>query len=418
MELTKRARELEEEVIQMRHYLHENPEISMQEKATMDYVERTLSALGITCERVKNGGIIGVLEGGKPGKTLILRSDLDALPIEEAEENLKQKRHVMSRQSDAAHLCGHDAHMAMLLGAAKILAEHRAEWTGKVIFAFEQGEETGGGIFHLLQRLVEIGADGVWGIHMKSDLASGKISVDPGPRMAGIYPFHVEIKGVGGHGSRPDLSHSPVDCFHAFYQRFQALRLHELNPLQPITFSIGSVHAGALEAANVIPETLVFRGTARFLHFEQGQALERQLIQALEEECAAHHCTYRFLRKTMPMDLNVYNQEECAAIAAEAVRKSLGAEVLAHYPAWMASEPFAFYQKYFPGVFAFVGIENEAKGTGAEHHNPYFDVDDDVLYGGVVATVQYTLDFLASEEPIDFEPEARTVKELFKEVGF
>lgn len=418
MDIKKRARNLEEEVIQMRRYLHEHPENSMQEYRTMDYVEKKLTELGIICERVKNGGIIGILEGAKSGRSLILRSDLDALPIEEAEENLKHKREVISHTKEAAHLCGHDAHMAMLLGAATILAEARDQLAGKIIFAFEQGEETGGGIANILKRLVEIGADGVWGIHVKSDIPTGKVSVDPGPRMAGIYPFHVEIKGEGGHGSRPDLAHSPVNCFHAFYQRFQALRLNHLNPFQPIAFSIGSLHAGAFESANVIPETLTFRGTARYLHFEQGQEMERLFIQALEEECAAHHCTYRFLRKTTAMDLLVYNEEHCATLAAAAVTKSLGAEVLERYPAWMASEPFAFYQKYFPGVFAFVGIKNEAKGIGAEHHNPYFDVDDDALYVGVVATVQYAMDFLATDESIEFQPEKRTVDELFSEMGF
>src|SRR5699024_9778325 len=125
------------------------------------------------------------------------------------------------KNKGAAHLCGHDAHMAMLLGTAEILAKHRNKLKGKVIFAFEQGEENGGGIQQILNRLVKIGADGVWGIHMKSDIPSGKISVDPGPRMAGAYFFHVEITGKSGHGSRPDLANSPIDCFHDFYQRLQ-----------------------------------------------------------------------------------------------------------------------------------------------------------------------------------------------------
>jgi amidohydrolase len=418
MDVVGLAKKGEAEVIDIRRLLHQNPEVSMQEDNTIQFVTEKLKTLGIRCERVPDGGIIGILDWAGPGKTLVLRSDLDALPIEEATENLRGNKVVVSKQQGVAHLCGHDAHMAMLLGAAKILAENREAWFGRVLFAFEQGEEMGGGIFNLLDRLVEIGADGVWGIHMKNDLVSGKISVDAGPRMAAIYPFHVEITGVGGHGSRPDLAASPVDCFHAFYGQLQAVRANTLNPFQPITYSIGSVHAGEKGVANVIPETLQFHGTARFLQIEQGRHFAEVFKETLEQVCAAHGCRYQFLRKTVPLDILVSNQEDCSRLAAGAMTHALGADVLAEHPAWMASEPFAFYQKYFPGVFAFVGTENAGLGTGAEHHNAQFDVDDEVLYLGVAATVQYTLDFLASSEPVDFVPEKRSVAELFKEGGF
>src|SRR5699024_5283667 len=139
---------------------------------------------------------------------------------------------------------------------------------GKVLFAFEQGEENGKGIFRLLERLVEIGADGVWGIHLKSDIQAGKISVDAGPRMAGIFPFKVRIMGKSGHGSRPDLAASPVDCFTNFYTQLQAMKLNRLDPFMPITYSIGSISSGG--AANVIPDSLEFSGTARYLHYKQG----------------------------------------------------------------------------------------------------------------------------------------------------
>lgn len=418
MNIVERVQDMEAEIIEMRRHFHLYPEVSMHEKETIAFVVNQLEELGIDVEIVPDGGVIGTLEGNRPGKTLILRSDLDALPIEEATHNLSKEKSVVSTRKGAAHLCGHDAHMAMLLGAAKILVEQHEVIQGKILFVFEQGEEMGGGIFNLLQRLVEIGADGVWGIHVKSNLQAGKISVDPGPRMAGIYPFHVEINGKGGHGSRPDLAKSPVDCFHAFYQKFQSMRLHDLNPFQPIAFSIGSIQAGSEDAANAIPETLTFRGTARFLHMEQGRAMEAMFKDALDQICAQYACHYRFLKKTMPMDMLVYNQEECSAIAETAISKTLGEDVLEHFPAWMASEPFSFYQKYFPGVFAFVGIENTAKGTGAEHHNMHFDVDEDVLTLGVVATVQYAIDFLRADMEVNFVPEKRSVATLFEEVGF
>ncbi len=397
------AKKVEQYVIDIRRDLHVHPEVSMQEVRTMKVVTAELEKMGIQYETVPDGGIIGVIEGENEGKSIILRADLDALPMDEEETNLKQKKVVISQHKGAAHTCGHDGHTAMLLGAAKILTQIKDKVNGKVILAFEQGEEIGGGIQNLLQRLLEIGADGIWGIHLKSDLPSGKISVDPGPRMAAAFLFDVVLKGKSGHGSRPDLAISPLDCFTDFYQSLRAMRLNALDPFQVITYSIGQISAGG--AANVIPEDLRFSGTARYLHYEQGVKAEQQFIRLLEKICDLHHCTFEFIAKPKAVDLLVYNEESCASIAEDAVKSSLGANAIMNHPAWMASEPFARYQKHFPGVFAFVGIQNEEKGTGAEHHNAHFDLDEDVLKLGVAATVQYAIDFLQNEKSINFTRE-------------
>lgn len=405
------AKQVEQFVIDLRRDFHLHPEISMQEERTIQVVIEELKKMGIEYEIVPNGGIIGIIKGKQAGKSIILRADLDALPMKEEEKNLNQSKIVVSKNDDAAHTCGHDGHTAMLLGATKILSQNVDKLNGDVILAFEQGEEIGGGIRGILSRLIEIGADGVWGIHLKSDLPSGKISVDPGPRMASAFKFDVVIKGKSGHGSRPDLSISPLDCFTDFYNNLRAMRLNALDPFKTITYSIGHISAGA--AANVIPEELRFKGTARYLQYEQGLSAEREFIRLLDKTCDLHNCTYDFIAKPKARDSAVYNQENCAAIALDAVKSSLGEDANIHYPAWMASEPFALYQKYFPGVFAFVGIENAEKGTGAEHHNAHFDLDEDVLKLGVAVTVQYTIDFLNNDKKIDFVPEQRDMKELF-----
>jgi len=410
------AKDIEEYVIEIRRDLHLHPEIGMQEVRTMKVVTDELEKLGITYEIVPNGGIIGTICGEREGKSLILRADLDALPMQEAETNLKGKKTVVSLNDDAAHTCGHDGHTAMLLGAAKILSENKDKIIGKVILVFEQGEEIGKGIFALVNRLVEIGADGVWGIHLKSDVPAGKISVDSGPRMSSAFGFKAQITGKSGHGSRPDLAVSPLDCFTDFYTHLKAMRLTSLDPFKTTTYSIGSISSGS--AWNVIPDTLDFSGTVRYLHYDQGVLAEQELRRLLEKTCELHRCSYQFLHEPKAVDLLVYNPAECAAIAQNAVTKAIGSHALYTYPAWMASESFAFYQKYFPGVFAFVGIENEEKGTGAEHHNDHFDIDEDVLKLGVAATVQYTLDFLGSEQEVAFTPEQRSVKDLFQAMGY
>jgi amidohydrolase len=409
------AEKVENYVIAIQRDLHLHPELGLQEVRTMKVVTEELEKMGIPFEVVPNGGIIGFIEGEQDGKTLVLRADLDALPMQEEETNLYKNKVIVSQYDDVAHTCGHDGHTAMLLGAAKILSQNKDQLKGRVILAFEQGEEIGGGIFELLQRLIEIGADGVWGIHLKSDIPTGKISVDPGPRMASAFGFNVMIKGKGGHGSRPDLSVSPLDCFTDFYNHLKSMRLNALDPFQTITFSIGTINAGA--AANVIPDTLQFSGTSRFLQYEQGKKAEKEFKRLLEKTCDLHQCTYEYLAEPKAFDLIVYNHEDCAEIALNSIKTSLGVEALYQYPAWMASESFGLYQKYFPGVFAFLGIENNEKGTGAEHHNPHFELDEDALKMGVAATVQYTIDFLNSNKKIAFIPSERDLEEFLIEIG-
>lgn len=407
MEVQKMVNSVENYVKMLRRYFHEHPEVSMKEFQTMEKVKAELQSMNIPYEVVPDGGIIGTIEGQGEGKTIMLRADLDALPVQEATNNLKQPKKSVSKYDGVAHTCGHDAHMAMLLGAAKVLVHQRKHFNGKVLLVFEQGEEVGGGIFNLLKRLTEMDIDGVWGIHMKNDLPSGKISVDAGPRMAAAFPFHVKIKGKGGHGSRPDLATSPVDCFVDFYQKLMAMRLNSLNPHDPITFSVGMVSAG--EAANVIPDEIEFSGTCRYLNVEQGRAAASELKRLLEATCEVHQCQFEYVVEPIARDVLVYNQEDCVEIA----KKSIDEDKLASHPAWMASEPFAFYQKYFPGVFAFLGTKNEELGTGAEHHNSHFDIDEDVLKMGVEATVRYTLNFLKYDGEIHFEAETKSVEELF-----
>src|SRR5699024_432306 len=140
----------------------------------------------------------------------------------------------------------------------------------------------------------------------------------------------------------------------------------------------------------------------------------KEFKRLLEKTCEIHHCTYEYIVEPNVKDTMVFNQEQCAEIARNAVEKSIGNEVLSSFPAWMASEPFGFYQKYFPGVFAFLGLKNEEKGIGAEHHHPKFDIDESVLKIGVAATVQYSLDFLRHNKEINFKKEQKTVAELFQ----
>jgi amidohydrolase len=406
---------LEEYIVQIRRELHRFPEISGEEKHTIRLITNQLKEMDISFEVIENGGIIGIIEGSKPGKSIILRADFDALPMKENTHNLKGIKNVVSQNENVAHTCGHDGHTAMLLGAAKQLARHKDQITGRVILAFEQGEENGRGIYRLLKRLIEIGADGIWGIHIKPDIPSMKISVDKGPRMASLFIYKVTIKGVGGHGSRPDLANAPLDAFTDFYQQLKNMRVNTLNPFDPLTFSVGNVQTGS--SHNVISDTLTFSGTFRYLHYEQGKHAEQEFKRILQRICELHGCQYEYEIEPKASDITVYNNDECTTIAQEAVQQSAGRNALYTYPAWMASETFAFYQKYFPGVFAFLGTENAKKGTGADNHHPQFDIDEDTLKLGVMVTIKNALLFLDYNKDILFEPETRDPKDLIIEAG-
>lgn len=407
--------ELEEYVIHIRRTLHENPEISGEETETIGLITGELNKLKIPYEVIDNGGIVGIIEGGHPGKSIVLRADIDALPMKEDPNNLVGPKKVVSKTDAAAHTCGHDAHSAILLGAAHILKAQAAEINGRIILAFEQGEEDGRGIYRLLKRLVEIGADSVWGIHMKPDIPSGKVSVDAGPRTASVFPFEVKLTGVGGHGSRPDLARSPLDAFTDFYQKLKEMRMNTLNPFEPVTFSIGKVQYGS--ANNIISDTLTFGGTFRYLHHAQGIHASKEFKELLATSCDLYNCSYKYIQEPFAADFSIYNDETCARIAKKAITESFGEETLMTYPAWMASEPFAFYQKYFPGVFAFLGTENEALGTGADNHHPQFDVDENTLMLGVNMTVAYAKAFLHYDEEIPYDTESRPVHEVMREAN-
>ncbi len=391
--------------------LHENPEVGGKEERTVKVVMAELERLGIPCEHRPNGGIIGWINKGKAGRKVALRADMDALPMAEDPANLVCARKVVSKTDKAMHACGHDGHTSMLLAAAKVLSEHKDEVPGQVVLLFEQGEEMGYGGKGIARMVIEEKPDTIWGIHLYNALPSGKISVDPGPRMAAGVFFEVEIKGKGGHGSRPDLSRNPLDCFIDVYSNMNAMKMTALDPFIATTFSVGKVNMGT--APNIIPETITFAGSFRVTDLGESKKAAARSREILDHACALHNCTYEVKSGLNPSGMVVWNHPGYAALAKESVSKVLGPEVIQTATPWMASESMAMYLKYAPGVFAFVGINNPEKGTGAAHHNPHFEVDEDVLVMGAAATVQYTMDALVTPvDASDFTPNPYSPEEL------
>ncbi|HWP79083.1 MAG TPA: amidohydrolase [Candidatus Acidoferrum sp.] len=400
--------------VAVRRHLHINAETSGNEVKTTEYIKGEFEKMGIEAKEVEHGGLIAILEGARPGKSIICRADCDALPMSESDCNLKGPRLCKSENPDAMHACGHDGHVAMAMTAAKVLAENKDKWAGRVIFAIERGEENGWGAVQMLDALRGLGPiDGCYGNHLYCELPTGKISVEPGSRMAAGAGGMIKLTGRGGHGSRPDLCVNPLDAFVDIYASCKELLAVKLNPFSPVTFTVGAVTYGTV--GNIIPDDLTFFAGFRFADFtKSGKATVEGLRKIVETCCEKHGVTYEMSLRAL--DMAVINNPDCSAIAEAAITKALGPEYVGYHEPWLASEDFGMYLKYWPGVFAFVGIQNEEFGSGAPHHNTNFDIDEAALSIGACGTLQYILDFLENDKPIRHTPETRTPEELMNAV--
>lgn len=390
--------EEEPELIRTRNNLHRCPELSGKETKTLAFLRKRLSEWSIPFTEVENGGIIASLHAkkasGKPQKTILLRADMDALPVEESSENLKQKKEVVSQRKGIAHVCGHDAHTAMLLTAAKILCRRKEELDGSVFFCFERAEEGGGpghafGVDPLLSYMKQKGLcpDHCLALHVTPELDTGKISAEPGGVMAGSFGFEIHIKGKGGHGSRPDLANNPLDCFAAFYQAINSIRLRQISPHHLLTFSIPLVRMGSL--GNVIEEELYFEGTARSLDYESLVHFRDTFLKQLKHMTAAFDCSYQI--DVMYIESPLCNHPKVAESVREVVTGLFGREQYQACKPNLSSESFAQYTELFPGAMAFLGIRNTAYGSGAPLHASNFDLDVHALRYGAGLLAGYAL---------------------------
>ena len=394
----------EAQMIADRRWMHEHPELSGQEEKTIAYIQKALKELGLSVHVVPDGGVIGVLNQGAQGSCVLLRADVDALPIQESEENLAGKRCCVSKNPGVMHACGHDAHAAMLLCAARVLTKKKEALQGSVLFVFEQGEEKGGkGFLKNLLPYVEanFAVDACYAAHVRWDIPAGKIAVLDGAAMAGAFGFDVRIHGRGGHGSRPDLAVSPIDCFCDIHQQLSALRMRVVAPDQVLTYSLGLVQAG--EQANTIPDCLRFSGTVRtFDTAVSGERFAAEMKKTVDSACEAHGCRAEYVHFSKPL-YETRNHAQIAEMTRRAIEEHVGQSALTPCAPWMASESMSAYLKLWPGVLAFVGVRNEELGCGANHHTAQFDLDESAMACGAAAACAFALDFIENRPQIDFE---------------
>lgn len=412
MDPKKLAQENFDYMVRHRRHLHEHPELSRMENETVAYIIQELKALGIEYIDVKDGGVLGFIHGEKPGKTVLLRADIDALPIDEPENNLKCKRLCRSQNPGVMHACGHDAHTSMLLCAGKILQEHRDAFRGTVMLVFERGEEGGGNIRQLLEYFEanKIRYDACFAMHVEQKLPTGTFGISAGNCDAGAIPLNVTITGRGGHSSRPDLSNNPVNCMLALLNEIYSIRDKYISPFEQLTTSVCLINCGT--RGNIIPDTVHFEGSARYFSEENAKApFLRQLERAIKGCEETYDC--KIDARTQGGARPIINEEHTSAIARRAVIRALGEEAWRPTMPTMGSESFSLYTMFAPGCYGNLGICTPEKGSGAEIHNQYFDIDEDAMVIGASVHVAFALEFLNSDEEIPFTPKVRSVSELY-----
>lgn len=375
-----------------------------------------LEKIEIPYVQVPGGGIFAYINGDSTGKTVLLRSDIDALPILESETNLKNKKVCISKNPGVMHGCGHDGHIAMLLSAAKILKNMEASLNGRVVLMFEEGEEGHRNIEKLLAYMAEkdMKFDTCYASHVRWDIPTGNLSCCQGSAMSGLYHFVLEINGKGGHGSRPDLAHSVIDCFHDIYSNLDTLRLKYIKPNTVLTWSLGSVNAGA--TFNLIPDKLTCEGSIRMMDRSSGEEFIKEFERIVAAICPLNYCTYQF--KLLEQLLPTENYPACRKTYLDSIKKHIGEDVIYDCEPWMASETFSYMCSLFPGVETFVGIKNDELGSGANHHTPEFDLDEDGLTYGTAAAVSYVLEYLENTPDTSaFEPAYNSISKLIATFG-
>lgn len=394
--------------VELRRHFHRHPEPTSREFNTIRYIQNELDKMKIHYTNIPDGGVLAEIHGqvaeGSEEPHVLLRADCDALTMMEAPENGGQKRACISENQGVAHMCGHDSHMAMLLAAAKILSGLKPEQIkGTIYLLFERGEEGGNCIYYVMKYIqqMKIRIDSCFALHVEPELPTGFFGIVSGPSHAGNVNFEIGLTGKGGHGSRPDLSNNPLDCFISIMNQLKDVRVKYIDPSALLTYNIGSVQCG--EKRNIVPEHLDFKGTARFFDTKAGSLFKEKLDAIIKSNAALYDCKPEYQVFSGP-SLSVNNNKEAAALAREAVEELFGKEKIVDIEPSLGSESFSTLSSYYPSFMLRLGVRNEKLGMTEALHNPRFDLDENALMYGIAAHVAYGLKYLEVHPEINFKP--------------
>lgn len=387
MDIKKEITALNDELISLRRDFHQHPELGFEEFRTGKIVAEYLEDLGIEVKRnVAKTGVVGLLRGSQLGKTIALRTDMDALPVEE-ETGLEFE----SQTKGLMHACGHDGHLAMMLIAAKVLSGKKDEIKGNIKFIFQPNEEDAGAEIMIGEGILEDPkVDAAIGIHLWSPIRSGKVGVLTGPLMASSYYFKLTVNGKGGHGGAPHTAINPILAGINMIKALGEMPSNEVDALEPTIITFGKINAGT--SPIIIPETVEIEGSIRCLH-PNSEAVQDRMREIVEGIAKVTRTTHALEFKCGNGLVN--NDVEMTALVREVAEDNLGKEnILTSDIALMLGEDFSAFSDRVPSTFIFVGVADEEKGTDYPHHHPKFNIDEDVLSTGVELHVRTALEYL------------------------
>lgn len=386
-QLKKDAEEITGQVVEWRRDFHRNPEVAFQEKRTSSVIRKYLEILDIPVTECAETGLRGVLQGNPGGKTVALRADIDALPLKEEGD-----KEYISQNPEAAHCCGHDGHMAILMGAVKLLSNRKSEFKGNVVILFQPSEERiPGGAKRMIEEGALEGVDAIFGLHLWVPLPTGAVGVVKGPMMAQPDAFTIIVKGKGGHGSMPHQTVDPILVASQIVVNAQSIVSRNMDPLKPAVVSFGTIEGGTIY--NIIPGEVRLTGTVRSFESEIKDIAKKRIEEIAEGTAKAMGAIVEFsYEEGYPP---VVNDETMADFVLEVAKQTLGKDKVVDIDPVMGGEDFAYFLEKVPGAFLFLGAGD---GMDFPHHHAAFDIDENVLPQGVLLMTSLALEYLFQNE--------------------
>ena len=376
-----------EEVIETRRELHRHPELSLKERDTADLVAQRSTDLGFTVRTGVGGtGVLADLDSGKPGPTLMLRADMDALPIIERGDD----RVVTSEVDGVMHACGHDGHVAMTLGAANALVALRDSWSGRLRLCFQPAEETASGAMPMINDGAAQDVDRVLGIHLWAPLETGRVAVKSGVIFGSADSFTVTIQGRGGHGGMPHTAIDPVVVTAQVILALQTIISRETSPFSPAVITIGRVTAGT--AFNVIAESAELLGTTRAIDSSERERLLKRIAEVATAVASGYGAKAVFSRG--PGCPPVVSDTAMAELVRRAAEATVGEDHVDIAVPITVGDDVACFLERAPGCYFLVGAGHPERGPVPPHHSAFFDIDEAALPVGVETLVRASLDVL------------------------